>query len=235
MSTDIHYYFPREKFKIKSSEFKITDPEGKLCVDFSVGKKLDDDVSIENLSKCGNASGTEVLQNVVQYARNLGPPIKEVCLSDGSKINLCPTDFDDYKITVPLYLLNILSKGESWYNSQGFKSSSFSYETEENRAFISKPLGEVFVDTLSNSATDDAYDNTYRYLSANHIINTQPIENRKTVVLQTFFDVLTKMFKQNKQTIETQSVREVFTKIKSYFEFVKLKNSISFFTPLSPD
>lgn len=237
MSTDVHHYFPRDKFNIKSSEFEITDPEGKLCVNFSVGKKLEDGVSIEDLSKCGNVSGTEVLQNVVQYARNLGPPIKEACLRDGSKINLCPNEYNDFKITVPLYLLNILSKGESWYNLQGFKSSSYTHETEHNRNFISRPLGEVFVDTLSNELSDEAYDNTYRYLIANRIIQNQTEENKKGAVLQKFYHVLTKILKQNEEVIQTQSVREVFTKIKLHLtnnqsncskDFVLYGNMISF-------
>jgi len=101
-------------------------------------------IYIENLNKCGNYTGTDMMFRVIHYAKEVKIPKLE--LTDKSKLYLC-------KSAVNLAYLNILSSGKSWYNSKDFYSDEFNAEQTNNLLVINKPfneLVEVIIENLTN-------------------------------------------------------------------------------------
>lgn len=96
-------------------------------------------VEIDKLDKCG-IQGSESIK-MVEAALNNIPSIKEIKIYDGSTISACG------KI-IKLSCLKILSKGESWYNSLGYYSTTKEWERETNAEIIAKPFQQFLDDSL---------------------------------------------------------------------------------------
>ena len=98
-----------------------------------------DNVEIDKLDKCG-IQGSESIK-MVEAALNNIPSVKEIKIYDGSTISVCG------KI-IKLSCLKILSKGESWYNSLGYYSTTKEWERETNAEIIAKPFQQFLDDSL---------------------------------------------------------------------------------------
>jgi hypothetical protein len=61
------------------------------------------------------------------------PRVKYIELQDGSSIHVCTVDID-------LRYLKILTTGESWYNSFGYKSVNHDANVAHNAVIINKPM-----------------------------------------------------------------------------------------------
>lgn len=98
-----------------------------------------DHIYIKRLDKCGSTSGTELLQMYDTLAQQM-PSIKYIELEDASKIEIC-------KQKINLYILKILTTGQSWYNSKGYFSKHYESERSHNETIINKQY-EDFIDTV---------------------------------------------------------------------------------------
>ena len=76
---------------------------------------------------------------VKQLAKTL--KINTIQLYDDSKVRVC--DGNGNNTEIDLFRLKILTKGESWYNSLGYKSEYYAEEIEHNREVITSPMSKV--------------------------------------------------------------------------------------------
>ena len=102
-------------------------------------------IHIENLNKCGHYSGTDMMFRVIHYAQEVKIPKLE--LTDKSKLFLCDS-------AVNLSYLNILTTGQSWYNSKNFISNKTNDEKANNLLVIQKPFN-LLVESISNNITNN--------------------------------------------------------------------------------
>jgi hypothetical protein len=116
---------------------KKTENTTKFCLKLTF---KEDNISISLLEKCG-ITGSELLNKVEKLARIISK-IEYIDLVDASHIEKC-----DYIIN--LALLKILTKGESWYNSLGYKSSTYDVEVANNRKFMNMDC-KTFFDYVFN-------------------------------------------------------------------------------------
>jgi hypothetical protein len=135
---DIKDFFSEPKFSIvpdKNTNKTVTvkDEINRACLKITLRTEM---LEVNNLDKCKNISGTDILKNIIRYAKHKRVP--KICLFDESNVMVCDGD-----IKIPLSSLKILSTGESWYNSFGFKSDYYEEEIKQNREFISKKFKDV--------------------------------------------------------------------------------------------
>jgi len=97
------------------------------CIYFKI---YDDHIHIELLNRCGDITGTTLLNKIFYLAKKL-PQIKYIQLEDKSYILKC-----NEKIS--LATIKILTIGQSWYNEHGYKSKYFERELESNKKIINK-------------------------------------------------------------------------------------------------
>ena len=98
-----------------------------------------DHIYIKRLDKCGITRGTDLLQIYDRLAQQM-PKIEYIELEDASKIEIC-------KQKINLYILKILTTGQSWYNSKGYFSKNYKSERSHNESIINMPY-EEFIDTI---------------------------------------------------------------------------------------
>jgi hypothetical protein len=114
-----------ELFKVEKTpygSYKIKNGSD-LCLEFHFIEDEDDDgtvLYISKIFKCGDGKYTrEVIKLIETMAKSIPVPpwslVKYIKLEDGSSIHVCTVDID-------LRYLKILTTGESWYNSFGYKS-----------------------------------------------------------------------------------------------------------------
>ena len=109
---------------------------GKECLVYSI-EHLTENIYISSISKCSD--GKPLTREVIKVVENLAvskSDIRYIYLDDKSSINVC---------TVPLqlYYLKILTTGESWYNSIGYKSSTHDDDVAHNAVIINRPMGQL--------------------------------------------------------------------------------------------
>jgi hypothetical protein len=109
---------------------------GKECLVYSI-EDLTENIYISRISKCSD--GKPLTREVIKVVENLAvskSDIRYIYLDDKSSINVC---------TVPLqlYYLKILTTGESWYNSIGYKSSTHDDDVAHNAVIINRPMGQL--------------------------------------------------------------------------------------------
>ncbi len=147
-------YFPIQEFTIVFEELK----KNIMFISIYPGNDVDypclylmiqpEKIHIENLSKCGDYTGTNMMFRVIEYAKEVKIP--KLDLLDKSKIHLCDK-------AINLAYLNILTTGQSWYNSKGFISEKYNEEKANNLLVINKPFNElvnIIVNNLTNPGID---------------------------------------------------------------------------------
>jgi hypothetical protein len=94
-------------------------------------------IYISKISKCsvGKPLTREAIKMVEDFAKS-DPDIRFIYLDDESSINVCG---------VPLQLryLKILTTGQSWYNSFGYKSLEHDADVAHNAQIINKPMNQL--------------------------------------------------------------------------------------------
>ena len=116
----------------KNGSVTITNG-GKECLVYSIDE-LTSNIYISKISKCsdGKPLTREAIKMVEDFAKS-DPDIRFIYLDDESSINVC---------TVPLQLryLKILTTGQSWYNSIGYKSFEHDADVAHNARIINTPM-----------------------------------------------------------------------------------------------
>lgn len=110
---------------------KIIILNGVFCVKFYIYENI---IIIDDIAKC-NISGTETLKRIEVFSREVG--IEAISLSDKSVI-----EWNNFRIS--LSTLNILSKGESWYNSLGYLQTNYIKEKEDWQILCDLTMQSLF-------------------------------------------------------------------------------------------
>lgn len=143
-SDPIFRFFPREKYNIEIQKNSNSDIVINIssnskwspnCIRFIVKDKKN--LYIDQLDKCDSNTGSINLNNIKEYAKYLKGinAIDKITLQDESEIIISPND-SNMDLRIDLWLLSILCKGISWYNSFGFVSTQFKEEVEHNSSLL---------------------------------------------------------------------------------------------------
>jgi hypothetical protein len=124
----INIIFPESDFKKEydNGDFRISTLDNDYCIGFSISRRHN--IDIFTLNKCGrNITGTILLEKINILAQKLN--IESISVLDTSNINECSKP-------ISLSTIKILTKGESWYNSLGYKSTHYEDEVKHNEKII---------------------------------------------------------------------------------------------------
>ena len=136
----------------KGEVIQIETKDGEHCASFGF---YTDSIFIQNLDKCGITKGTELLQLFDELAKEM-PNITHIDLEDESIIEICDE-------SIYLYLIKILTKGQSWYNSHGYFSENHESDKRHNERFINMKYQKL---------EDDLYDIELKKFTLENSIET---------------------------------------------------------------
>jgi hypothetical protein len=149
--------FENGSFKIKNGR--------KVCLEFEFIE--DEDVVdgtvlyISEIFKCGDGKYTrEMIKLIEDMAKSMPVPpwsrVKYIKLEDGSSINVCAGQ-NSSGMHIDLRYLKILTTGESWYNSFGYKSLKHDANVAHNAVIINKPMHLLLSELVDQQYFDQAY------------------------------------------------------------------------------
>ena len=142
----IFTFFPREEYKINIQTYANSNIAINIlsnskwspnCVKFFVKDKKN--LYIDQLDQCDSNSGSINLNKIIEYAKYLKGInlIDKITLQDDSEIIIKPNGSNkNMDLRIDLWLLSILCKGISWYNSFGFVSTKFEEEVKYNSSLL---------------------------------------------------------------------------------------------------
>ena len=111
----------------KIGEYITIKEDDEHCASFRFNSH-NNSISIQHLYKCGITTGTKLLQLFDKLAEKI-PKIKHIQLTDASSIEICDQE-------IQLWLIKILTNGQSWYNSHGYFSSDHESDKSHNKEMI---------------------------------------------------------------------------------------------------
>jgi len=135
---------------LENGSYKIKNGRD-LCLQFEFIEDEDEDeddggtvLYISHIFKCGDGKYTrEMIKLIETMAKSIPAPpwsrVKYIKLEDGSSINVCAGQ-NSSGMNIDLRYLKILTTGESWYNSFGYKSVNHDANVAHNAAIINKPM-----------------------------------------------------------------------------------------------
>ena len=133
--------------------------DGIVCLNFKLIEDEGDDgtvLYVSTLFKCGGdeRTGPALLKLIDKLAESI-PRVKYIELQDGSSIHVCTVDID-------LRYLKILTTGESWYNSFGYKSVNHDANVAHNAVIINKPMDWLLSELVVQECIDQKYINKFK-------------------------------------------------------------------------
>jgi len=115
-------------------------------------------IYIDRLYKCGITKGTELLQMFDELAKQM-PNIKYINLRDGSSIEICENP-------IILYIIKILTTGQSWYNSKGYFSENHESDKSHNERIRNMNCEEfidmVYTEEIKNFKRNNTIENNIK-------------------------------------------------------------------------
>lgn len=125
--------FPSPKYTIyteKDGYILVKDEKNKMCIKFIIfGKEMD----ISDIAKCHQMSGSKSLVNLLEISKRFN--VTNIQLVDAATIW---GDNCNFRV----YLMQILSTGNSWYNKHGFISENYQKELSDNLPLLRMTVGE---------------------------------------------------------------------------------------------
>jgi hypothetical protein len=107
------------------------------CATFEL--KPNHEIYIGSINRCGEISGTKILNIIESFAKKFG--YKKLELEDDSRLLGTPRSRKKGgRCEISLALLSVLATGETWYNKVGFKSVYYQEEKKHNRKIIQQPF-----------------------------------------------------------------------------------------------
>jgi hypothetical protein len=154
-----------ELFKVEKTpygSYKIKNGSD-LCLEFHFIEDEDDDgtvLYISKIFKCGDGKYTrEVIKLIETMAKSIPVPpwslVKYIKLGDNSSIHVCTMSID-------LRYLKILTTGESWYNSFGYKSLDHDANVAHNAGIINQPMDWLLSELVGQEYIDQKYINKFK-------------------------------------------------------------------------
>lgn len=128
-------FFDPEIFDIvfEKNKYTISSKDGRMCLYFTIES---DTIDLHLLDKC-SSRGTILLQLLEEFARSID--ITFIKLQDASQIVTRCSD-NGNPVAIDLAILKLITKGRSWYNTQGYFSSC---DEKENNRIIKLPCIEA--------------------------------------------------------------------------------------------
>jgi hypothetical protein len=214
MNLDINNYFDGTKYDA-TIVGSIKDKRNKNCIEFSYSGRNNDEkeLFISDLMKCAQP-GSENLRNMINYANSFYPTISKLCLYDASSLNICP----DRALQISLDILQILVKGETWYNSHGFRSNIFEEEKSHNMKIIRDTFKNV-LDKIEINEFRLAYNSKYIFLNQNGetALNTNVNDiTRKELLINIIMKMLVSVTGWTQEKIYESVVQDIFQEINKY-------------------
>jgi hypothetical protein len=111
----------------------ITNLTGTICGKLYIEQS--NKIYLDELNKCGNYSGTEVIKVIETFAKENN--YIQISLFDQSRI--IPAN-GSWRCYISLAPLHILSTGNTWYNKLGYVSENYSKELAHHTQMIKKPF-----------------------------------------------------------------------------------------------
>jgi hypothetical protein len=110
------------------------------CAEFNLAYRSTTELHISNLSRCGEISGTKLLNIIKSFAKKFG--YKKLQLVDASELLGTPIirKVKSGSCRISLALLSVLATGETWYNRLGFNSVYTKKEKIHNHEIIQQPF-----------------------------------------------------------------------------------------------
>ena len=134
-----------------------------LCLEFEFIEDEDDGgtvLYISKIFKCSDDSKyntREVIKLIETMAKSIPAPpwsrVKYIKLEDGSSINVCAGQ-NSSGMNIDLRYLKILTTGESWYNSFGYKSVNHDANVAHNAVIINKPMDWLLTELVFQECID---------------------------------------------------------------------------------
>jgi len=170
-----------------------------------------DHIVIQNLNKCGNSSGTNLLLKIDELVKKI-PEIKYIELFDGSTILLDNIEID-------LAFLKILTTGQSWYNCFGYVSNNYQNEVNENEKLRNKLLTLGLIDSCKEKLIE-YYKNQQIYFTD---ITVDEIKNKtKEQIVE---DKITNLKKKLVDQFPVININKPI-KIKDFFNYINENKNI---------
>ena len=144
-----------------------------LCLEFEFIEDEDEDADgtvlyISKIFKCGDDSkynAREMIKLIETMAKTIPDPpwsrVKYIKLEDGSSINVCAGQ-NSSGMNIDLRYLKILTTGESWYNSFGYKSVNHDANVAHNAGIINKPMHLLLYKLVVQEYIDQKYINKFK-------------------------------------------------------------------------
>ena len=112
---------------------------------------------------CNGLTGKKIVRKIINIANDL--KITNIELQDQSYI-IFKDEKDELKCSIKLAPLNIILKGQNWYNTMGFVYDDFKDDKIKNDVLISKSTTEI-LNNIDNIVGDlEKYDEDYIRLKA---------------------------------------------------------------------
>jgi hypothetical protein len=118
---------------LSQSEKKIiykTQNDERCIITIDLVKKPIKHLYVKSLEKCDPNSGTEILLEIIEFGKRINVPF--IQLTDASYID-----------GLNLFVLEILTTGQSWYNRFGFMSPNHSEEVKFNAYIAQLPFATL--------------------------------------------------------------------------------------------
>ena len=141
-----------------------------LCLEFEFIEDEDDGgtvLYISKIFKCGDGkyNAREMIKLIEDMAKSMPVPpwsrVKYIKLEDGSSINVCAGQ-NSSGMNIDLRYLKILTTGESWYNSFGYKSANHDANVAHNAVIINKPMDKLLSELVVQEYIDQKYINKFK-------------------------------------------------------------------------
>jgi len=208
--------------------FKITGVEGEYniltydskteewekCALVSIGEG---DMHVTDVAKTSVISGKEILEGISKCAEEIG--ITLISLEDVSSIDLyC----QDKSISFSLAVLKILTKGQSWYNSLGYKSFEYKQEVKKNKVILNTPFTLYFRQMISRSDALNNLMSSYKYVPELKF-NSDNLVDQGEEILQQLIEM------DEFSDLNQLSVKEFVTRVESIIKKFQISDCDNFY------
>jgi predicted metal-binding protein len=189
----VYSFFDKELIKKEGKDEYIVicelneDDESHFCI-------FEDKITIYTISKCGERSGTSILEKIIQIAKQLNK--STVNLADASTITIskgCKYDLSFYKI---------LLTGQSWYNKFGFISENHATDVDYNEHQRRLSLNEFAMTVNNLQKMKDPMSRPIRIQYEKIMKTHSTLENYKEQMLREI---------ESKQVLDKKQFCEVFS------------------------
>jgi hypothetical protein len=222
--------------------FEIVDYKNSSCL--SLSYKIEDGIPIlhaDLIRQCIELKGEEIVPKLIQIGKMLG--VQKIKLTDASQIQFKSLNPRSEGCDVNLFVLKILTTGQSWYNQFGFFSNPETEDIEiykHNELIRDKTLNEVFtiMQMLDHLGSELKMDIRDLIEDADDLTNERGeliFQYFKDIPLKEFASYIENFFKTVRIDCEADNVQWFisFLEIMYNSQLIRYKNDLTYIVPYS--